>query len=313
MDWRLKSLIQRTVARLLPGACSNACYYQIQKSFGNLKNETESRVLSAIEIGNVVGNALIDASVLEVGTGRRLNVPIVLWLLGAKEVISVDLNRYLRPELVAADIDYYRIHRKWLEDSLVSLRMSSDCVDRLNRLLSVSASSSHELVNSLFRLCRVTYVAPTEAAAVGFETDRFDIHVSTHVLEHVTPNALVQILEDGARILKSGGTCVHLIDLSDHFAHSDGKISRVNFLQFDENKWSHYAGNRFMYMNRLRASDYLDIFRHSGFQIIRLESGIDHHCLHLIRSGVVPIAEYFRGKDVEDLATLRLLVCGKIR
>ena len=312
MDWRLKSLIQRTIARL-PGRCSNACYYQLQKYFGNLKNETESRVLSAVEIGDVVGNALIDASVFEVGTGRRLNVPIVLWLLGAKEVISVDLNRYLRPELVAADVNYYRIHRAWLEDSLMSVRMPSDCVDRLNRLLSVSASSNRELVNNILRLCRITYVAPTEPTAMGFETDRFDIQLSTHVLEHVTPSALVRILEDGARILKSGGICVHLIDLSDHFAHSDGKISRVNFLQFDEDEWSHYAGNRFMYMNRLRASDYLDVFRHIGFRIFRLESAIDHHCLRLIRRGVVPIAEYFRGKDDDDLATLRLLVCGKVR
>ncbi|MGR3302934.1 MAG: hypothetical protein ACUZ8I_10590 [Candidatus Scalindua sp.] len=45
---------------------------------------------------------------LEVGTGRRMNLPIALWLGGASKIITVDLNPYLKAELIFRDLAYMR-------------------------------------------------------------------------------------------------------------------------------------------------------------------------------------------------------------
>ena len=309
MNWRIKSLIQRAVAKL-PVRLSNACYLQLQRACGNLQSETESRIVLAFRIASAAKGRLPGATLLEVGTGKRLNVPIILWLLGAKKIISVDLNRYLQADLVAADIDYYRDRRQWLEDNLLNLGGSDGCVKRLHQLLSLKGTPANELLERTMQLCGIAYFAPADAAMLDHSDHCLDIHFSTNVLEHVTPESLCRILYAAYRLLKSDGMCIHSIDLSDHFAHSDTGISRANFLRFDDNEWDHYAGNRFMYMNRLRASEYLRIFERCGFQFHDVNSDIDNHCLDLIMSGAIPMADRFRDMTAKDLATLTLFVVG---
>ena len=51
------------------------------------------------------------------------------------------------------------------------------------------------------------------------------------------------------------------IDYSDHFSHSDKSISSVHFLQFSDGKCNKIAGNRYMYMNRLRHDDFVSLFQ----------------------------------------------------
>ena len=89
--------------------------------------------MTACRVADAAEDRLPGSTLLEVGTGRRLNVPLILWLLGAEKITSVDLNRYLRPELVAVDMDHYRNRRQWLEDNLLNSGGSDDCVRRLAR------------------------------------------------------------------------------------------------------------------------------------------------------------------------------------
>jgi hypothetical protein len=64
--------------------------------------------------------------------------------------------------------------------------------------------------------------------------------------------------------VRAGGLFVHFIDHSDHFSHSDATISPINFLKHCESDWQGYAGNRYMYMNRLRHDDMIELIRESG-------------------------------------------------
>ncbi len=160
------------------------------------------------------------------------------------------------------------------------------------------------------RLCGIIYIAPADVAALDQKDQSVDVHFSTNTLKHVPPESLRRILGAAKRVLKPDGICIHLIDLSDHFAHGDNRISRVNFLRFDDNEWNRHAGNRFMYMNRLRASEYLRIFEECGFGLHDVEAVVDDHCLELIRSGVIPLDDRFRDMAAEDLATLMLFVVG---
>lgn len=57
-----------------------------------------------------------------------------------------------------------------------------------------------------------------------------------------------------------GGILYHWISLHDPFSHMNKSISTINILQFSEREWDKWSGNRFMYNNRVRSSDYYELF-----------------------------------------------------
>lgn len=226
-------------------------------------------------------------------------MPVLLWLLGAERITIVDSRRSLSPRALSSDMDFWRAHRQWLVDNL----MSRGGGGRLQRLLALSGRSSKALFERLLRLCNVTYLAPADAGRLDDAPDEeFDFHLSNDVLEHVPVDGLRRVLDTGARLLKPGGVSAHRIDHSDHFAYSDRKIGKCNFLRFDDDEWNRRAGNRFAYLNRLRGSQYLPLFEASGFEIRGVTATIDGECRDSISSGALPLAEKFRGMPASDLA-----------
>jgi hypothetical protein len=111
MNWKLKAKIQNLVS-LLPNFLSYSIYYWIQRNFGSLKDSKlnpTSRLLAGIETVKrleQVDRSPIGATFLEMETGRRINTILAFWLLGAEKVVTLDLNPYLKEELVRADLDY---------------------------------------------------------------------------------------------------------------------------------------------------------------------------------------------------------------
>ena len=82
-----------------------------------------------------IERSFVGATFLEVGTGRRINTPLAFWLLGAERVITVDLNPYLKEELVKNDLDYIQKNKIEIQN-LFEGRIFND---RLNSAL-VSSS-----------------------------------------------------------------------------------------------------------------------------------------------------------------------------
>ncbi len=58
----------------------------------------------------------------------------------------------------------------------------------------------------------------------------------------------------------------HFIDMSDHFAHMDNKITIYNFLRFTNKEWK-WIDNSIQPMNRLRINNYRDIYKQLGIPI----------------------------------------------
>ena len=212
------------------------------------------------------------ATIVEIGTGQRMNLPIILWLLGADRITSVDLHRNIMPVRVRSHINWYRSHKL---AEVLPARAGS----RLDELLALNAKSPKKLVKQIMDLCNISYLAPADACDLDLSDQQFDLHCSNNCLEHFSPKSLHRMLETAKRLLKPGGLCVHQIDLADHFASSDPTISTVNFLKFDKETYGRYS-SALMYLNRLRVSDY-----------------------RLIDSGALELAEQFRGMEATDLAT----------
>lgn len=311
MDWRLKALIQNAISAL-PPRVSYSAYYAIQRRFGGLRCANPlPAIQAAADIAATIikhGQRIEGSTVLEVGTGRTLNLPITMWLLGAQRVMTVDLNPYLKFELVAEDLQFLQTHRSEWIDILRPLGLD---MRRLHRLLEFD-SQTHYLPE-LMAICQIDYLAPVNAADLPLADGSMKFHVSSNVYEHIPRSSLAGILQEAFRVVPADGLCVYRIDHSDHFAHSDPKLSPVNFLQFSDAKWSRLSGNKYMFMNRLRVDDFESLFEQSNIEVISVQAAVDEKALADLKDGSVRLDPKFTGKPLETLATLRSTVVGRPR
>jgi SAM-dependent methyltransferase len=300
MHWKVKATIQNLTS-LLPSRMSYQTYYFMQRYFGSLRNCNPVNGLSA-GVGFVrriqqQGVSIADKTFLEVVTGHRLNIPIAFWLSGAGRTVTVDPNPYLRPELVREDIDYLLAH----SDEILGLfkNVTQDILH--HRIEKVIEERPVDLAASL-QMMSIDYLAPSDPVRVGLPSNSIDFHVSYTTLEHVSPEGLLELFQEGRRLLKQDGLFVHFIDMTDHFSHSDPSITSVNFLRFSETDWTRYAGNRYMYQNRLRLDDYEALLKSVGVKVIAMETTIDSTALEALRQGL-PLNDRFRKKSPQINAT----------
>lgn len=150
-------------------------------------------------------------------------------------------------------------------------------------------------------LCAIEYMARSDAADMGLPSNSIDFHTSCTVLEHVPPSVLLDILKEGNRLIRDSGLFVHLVDYTDHFSHADPRISSVNFLRYSDAQWKWYAGNRYMYMNRLRHDDFIELFHRASHRILAAETHVDPRAKALLESGF-EVHRRFGGKSLQILS-----------
>ncbi len=309
MHWLIKSAIQNSIA-LLPGPISQKVYYAMQRRFGGLRSiSVEDKLRQGIEVAQHAarnGLSIEDARVLEVGTGRRLNLPLSLWLQGAASVVTVDLNPYLRPELVHEDLRQIRDERKRVE-GLFGERLVHP---RLQRLIDLADDFDLE---RLLQTCSIRYVSPGDARHLDLPDGSIDLHVSYEVFEHIPAPVLEGILTEASRVLSAHGLVLHYIDFSDHFSHSDPGIGPINFLKFGEGTYRLLAGNGYMYMNRLRLDDFREVYARAGQRILSEQSAPDADVARMLAHGEPSLDPAFAGKPRDILATLNAWMASRPR
>jgi SAM-dependent methyltransferase len=207
------------------------------------------------------------------------------------------LNPYLKEELVAESLGYISDN----EETVLNLFGPLIDKKRFQELLAFSSNSQPSL-SQFLDLCRLEYIAPGDAANTRLPDQSIDFHTSYTVFEHIPLKALRQILEEGNRVMRKNGLFIHRIDYSDHFSHSDKSISAINFLRYSDEEWERYAGNRYMYMNRLRHDDFMTLFEAVGHRIVEAQPDLDQRSRQLLRSGDLPLNERFSSKPEEVLA-----------
>ena len=290
MNWRVKALIQNTVS-ILPGALSLNIYYYIQKKFGGLKN---FKYDDALKAGVIIWKKILEQGgspkgkvFFELGTGRAPMLPLSLWLMGADKVITVDLNNYLKPEIFYSCItsflnQYERTHD--LFDGYI-------IKERLDVL--------REIRNNEFDMASIgiIYKPNQDAADVDLPAQSIDYYISYNVLEHIPEQTIKNIFNEGTRLLCNDGFFVHKIDYSDHFSHSDKSISAINFLQYSDFSWSFYASKKFMFMNRLRHDDFLEIFSECSQDVLSVEIEEDKNIDLILSDNDISLAKRFIGKE----------------
>ena len=309
MNWRMKARIQNVIARL-PSELSYEIYYMVQRTCGSLRTVNPvSRLCAGVELCRQIektGKTVNGKVFFEVGTGRRVNVPIAFYLAGAKKTITVDVNPYLKSSLVKEDVDYISRNR----DEIIQLFGGLLDLERLDVVTGFSRKKWN--LQDFLETCHVEYVPHGDAASTEMAHDTVDYHVSNNVFEHVPPEVISAILIEGGRVVKKNGFFLHQVDFTDHFSHSDPTISKVNFLKYSDDEWEKVSGNRYMYVNRLRVDDVTHMYTEAGHEIIGMDSTTDPRAVEELRACCTGLDPRFAAKSEEVLSTMTCCVISRV-
>ncbi len=293
MVWQLKFL-RSSVFALIPGG---TWLRTIKRRFVpypvHLDPETLEHAFEMIAMLDSVGLHPRGLVVLEVGSGWRPIIPLVMRMAGARRVYLVDSQRLLDVHLLRGIASQLRERADEIAE-----RLGADAAPVRAALECPPAAKLDELLEHF----GLTYLAPADATALPLENGAIDIGISRAVLEHIPAPILARIFHELHRVTsRSGGVC-HIVDNSDHWSHGDARLSRINFLRYSESRWRWFAINPLDYQNRLRHSDYLHLAQRAGFRIVEDRSVPDARTLEDLQR--VRVDSAFERYRADDLAIL---------
>lgn len=297
MNWKVKAFMQRSMARL-PEGLARAVYFGVQRSAGQLRSVDVAFLLRKaaffLDAVRRAGGDVRDRTVLDLGTGWTLAVPLGLWLGGAGRVVTVDKYRHFRSGLAVRVHAWMQAHEDEVAALLGEAARTEVFRRRWQRLREARAAGP-------WMPEEIVYEAPCDAARLALPDGSVDYYCSTNVLEHVPAAEIRRLHAEARRVLAPGGLLLHRIDLGDHYARTDRSITTVNFLAYSEAAWQRRAGNPFAYHNRLRADDYYRLFAEMGAEIVWTREVLDERARAALEDGF-PLDARFAGEAPERLA-----------
>ncbi len=245
-----------------------------------------------------------DFTALELGTGWYPIVPIGLYLCGAAEIWSFDIDPLLRPERLKTIYHFFcdYDHAGKLQKFLPRLRP-----ERMDKLREVATQLDHETPQaSLEKINLHTFVR--DAQNTGLEPKTVDLFFSYSVLEYVPARVQENLYAEFRRLASPHAVLVQYINLKDQFGSFDRSITPLNFLQYSNTAWR-WLDSPLIPQTRLRLSDYRALLLKSGFEIIKEENdSAPPFVLEKIR-----VAPEFQKYSREDLLVIQSWLVARPR
>lgn len=298
MRWEVKAAVQATLSRV-PGG------YRLHRKMQDLAGS--SRLDAEVQYGRkqrflarvlAAGLPIRDRTFLEVGTGWHPLTPLLLHLLGAREVVTVDINPWLDARSLGETLDaVWSLSDRIAADFGLSAGECRSRLERLRREAAVADASPEAVLAG----ASIRYRMPLDACSTGLPAASFDYLISSNVFEHVPPEVLRGILRESRRILRPGGVHLHHVNPGDHFSY-DPRITSVNFLRYSRRAWRYLGGSGLAYHNRLRCVDYVRLFEQEGFTVLYRDAEIDPAALRALRGGSVRPHPDFSDYTPEELS-----------
>ena len=296
MNWRIKGAIQKALGYVPMG---DRIHHALQRRAGlagfirecDLKVEDWRIAMGYFRSTNI---ALAGATLVEIGAGWYPTLPACMWLAGAARIISYDLRRHQKPDLVLQLAERLRAHVPMIARES---GLAEDAVERKRASFQTALSRGADLAAATDGV--LDYRAPADFVASGLADGSIDLGFSNSVLEHVVPEVLPPMFREIARILKPGAPTYHSVNCGDHYAYFDRSISQLHYLQFTEAQWQRW-NNDFQYQNRWRAKEFLRLARDAGL-VIELDASVVRP-ERLAELATVEVAPEFAGYTREELS-----------
>jgi len=238
INWKIKSFIFLCIDKFQ----LYQFLYFIQKNITKKSRITLTSINPKWRIHQKSLSLLATPRVIEFGAGKNLAQNIYLSQFVQSQLL-VDIQPMIDIDLV--NESFKKITKICTNLSYDPIKKTSDLQNYLN----------------------ITYEAPFSLIDSHLDANSFDACISTDTLEHIPIIELTNIFLELKRIIRTGGLISTIIDYSDHYSHSDSKISPLNFLKFD-NKYFNKFNHSINYQNRLRHYDYSKLFTDLGFRVI---------------------------------------------
>jgi hypothetical protein len=278
MRWKVKCLAFHIFG--LPGG--RIFHRRAQKHLGTWFRTVNADVLASYQfhLENYRGG-----SVLEIGAGSDLLVPLLLSQRGATAVYAYDL------------------------EPLATTEQVNHVIRQLRDLVAGDWPEILDLDTDLKAKYRIDYRAPANARRTGLPDGSIDFICSTSVLEHIPVSEFDALFAECRRVASPACVMSHNIGYIDHYAHADRSISYFNFYQFSDWQWRLFNPSM-QYQNRLRHSDFEALFARAGLMVSKSERLMSPPAE---RVPAVPLHPKFRHYTKEDLFAhdgLFVLHCG---
>ena len=168
--------------------------------------------------------------------------------------------------------------------SLLKERLTDAELDRNDARYLLENIPKIKTVQDFYELTGLEYTVDEQGELRVFADNKFDIIFSCAVFEHINKSQIEDFFKQMHKILKPGGFSVQIIDIGDHYhylAHENTHIKQ--YLSFSNKTWKRYFDNQLFYINRLQASEWLDLFEKAGFELVHkkiLTSELDNLKVH---------------------------------
>jgi hypothetical protein len=201
-------------------------------------------------------------TVLELGTGWQPIVPVALALCGIPQVLTIDITPLTRTNLVRETLTLFA-------DYADSGKLAAHIPvkpERLPLIRAALAALDFSYIPAVLSMLGVT-LKVGDARRLDLPAASVDYFVSNSVFEHIAPEILSGILHEFRRVAAPKALMSHLVDLSDHYAHFDRRITSYHFLRYSRSSWR-WFNNSLLYQSRQRAPDYLRQMQSAGFSVL---------------------------------------------
>ncbi|ULU24032.1 methyltransferase domain-containing protein [Dyella terrae] len=265
MHWRAKGVLQKLLGHM-PGG--EQAHYALQRRFGGLRGFTREFDIKMDDWRLMAGHLreaglpIAGARLFEIGSGWYPTFPFACYLGGAKRIITVDLNRHIKLDLVLDCADNLARHTALIAEAC---GVPEADVQRRQQHLADHLRKGNDIGTATDGV--VVYQAPADASSTALPAHELDCVFSNSVLEHVVPTAVDGIFREAMRILAPGGVMFHSVNCGDHYAYVDRTINQLHYLQYSDRQWRRWD-NAFLYQNRMRAYEFVDRALAAGFDIV---------------------------------------------
>lgn len=244
MKHQRKTLILKAINKL-PHKLGYLIYHFLQKkSFKSIELNIISNKNSIEKIKSILTKKNIEIknkNIIEIGSGWLPIMPFLFKLeLKISKISTYDINKHYSNKRVKLTCQYFK-NLKFKTHKCLNIKLP-DFIDYYPRTNIINTN-------------------------IG---NNFNLIYSRFVLEHVTPNDILEMHKKFYSESRDDIKIIHLISPSDHRAYSDNSLSIYDFLQYSDNDWNKIQ-TKFDYHNRLRLPEYLDIFNKTGFTVSYIE------------------------------------------
>ncbi len=113
-----------------------------------------------------------------------------------------------------------------------------------------------------------TYMLSPDGSIDALADDSLDLVFSSDVMEHIPDESLPVLARSLARVVRPGGMVAQQIVPRDHLCIYAKKAHGKSYLQYSDSEWARWFENDVQYQNRWQQSDFRELFKRSGFEIV---------------------------------------------